>query len=169
VKKLAGMLEGTTKRSVQEMAVAALAATAVAAEEEFTPYVGGVATLMAKCMALTEERLYSLRGRALECMGHMAIAVGRETFRPYFQVTMECACEGLTRDSTDLHEFAYAVFANLAKVMKEEFAPALPELVPHLIQVIGTDEGQLEPAEDAEKVSYRCAGSFQYIDPPHCF
>lgn len=152
VKKLAAMLESTTKRSVQEMAVAALAATAVAAEEEFTPYVGGVAALMTKCMALTEERLYSLRGRALECMGHMAIAVGRDTFRPYFQVTMECACEGLTRDSTDLHEFAYAVFANLAKVMKEEFAPALPELVPHLVQVIGTDEGQLEPAEEAENV-----------------
>jgi importin-4 len=155
VKKLAGMLEATTKRSVQEMAVAALAATAVAAEEEFTPYVGGVASLMTKCMVLTEERLYSLRGRALECMGHMAIAVGRETFRPYFQATMECACEGLTRDSTDLHEFAYAVFANLAKVMKEEFAPALPELVPHLVEVIGTDEGQLEPAEDAEEVSHQ--------------
>jgi importin-4 len=153
VKKLAAMLESTNKRSVQEMAVAALAATAVAAEEEFTPYVGGVAALMTKCMVLTEERLYSLRGRALECMGHMAIAVGRETFRPYFQVTMECACEGLTRDSTDLHEFAYAVFANLAKVMKEEFAPALPELLPHLVQVIGTDEGQLEPAEEAQNVS----------------
>lgn len=152
VRKLASMLERTSKRSVQEMAVAALAATAVAAEEEFTPYVGGVATLMAKCMALTEEKLYSLRGRALECMGHMAIAVGRDTFRPYFQVTMECACDGLTRDSTDLHEFAYAVFANLAKVMKDEFAPALAELVPHLVQVIGTDEGQLEPAEEAEKV-----------------
>ena len=50
----------------------------------------------------------------------------------------------------------YAVFANLAKVMKEEFAPALPELVPHLVQVIGTDEGQLEPAEDAEKVCCAC-------------
>ena len=152
VKKLAAMLEGSNKRSVQEMAVAALAATAVAAEEEFTPYVGGVAALMSKCMALSDENMFSLRGRALECMGHMAIAVGRETFRPYFQVTMECACEGLTRDSTDLHEFAYAVFANLSKVMKEEFAPALPELVPHLVTVIGTDEGSLEPAEEAEKV-----------------
>jgi hypothetical protein len=152
VKKLAAMLEGSNKRSVQEMAVAALAATAVAAEEEFTPYVGGVASLMSKCMALTDENMFSLRGRALECMGHMAIAVGRETFRPYFQVTMECACDGLTRDSTDLHEFAYAVFANLSKVMKEEFAPALPELVPHLVTVIGTDEGSLERAEEAEKV-----------------
>jgi importin-4 len=152
VRKLAAMLEGTTKRSVQEMAVAAMAATAVAAEEEFTPYVAGVASLMEKLMVLHEERLFSLRGRALECMGHMAIAVGRDTFRPYFQATMQCACEGLTTNSTDLQEFAYAVFANLAKVMKDEFAPALPDLVPHLIQVIGTDEGQLEPADQAEKV-----------------
>lgn len=153
VKKLAAMLESTTKRSVQEMAVAALAATAVAAEEEFTPYVGGVAALMKNCMLLQEERLYSLRGRALECMGHMAIAVGRDTFRPYFQSTMECAVDGLRLDSTDLHEFAYAVFANLAKVMKEEFSPALPELVPHLVAVIQQEEGKLEPAEEAEKVS----------------
>mmetsp|Transcript_3516 Transcript_3516/g.5285 ORF Transcript_3516/g.5285 Transcript_3516/m.5285 type:complete len:1075 (+) Transcript_3516:184-3408(+) len=151
VRKLAAMLEGTTKRSVQEMAVAALAATAVAAEEEFTPYVAGVAALMTKLMALTDEKMYTLRGRALECMGHMAIAVGRDAFRPYFSSTMQCACEGLTFDSTDLHEFAYAVFANLAKVMGEEFSPVLGELVPHLVTVIGADEGQLEQAEEDEK------------------
>lgn len=146
VRKLASMLEATTKRSVQEMAVAALAATAVAAEEEFAPYVQGVASLMLKLMVLQDVHLFALRGRALECMGHMAIAVGRDTFRPYFADTMRCAMEGLTTESTDLQEFAYAVFANLAKVMKEEFAPALPELVPHLIKVIDMDEGQLQPA-----------------------
>ncbi len=154
VRKLAHMLESTNKRSVQEMAVAALAATAVAAEEEFTPYVSGIATLMTKLMTLHEEKLYSLRGRAMECMGHIAIAVGRDVFRPYFSATMQCACEGLQWESTDLHEFAYALFANLSKVMKEEFSPMLPQLVPHLVQVIGTDEGQLEPAEGDDEV--RC-------------
>jgi len=158
VKKLAAMLEGTTKRSVQEMAVAALAATAVAAEEEFAPYIGGVAALMSRLMVLTDEKLYTLRGRALECMGHMAIAVGKDNFRPYFQDTMRCACEGLTFDSTDLHEFAYAVFANIAKVMGEEFAPVLPELVPHLVKVIGEDEGQLEQAVEDK------AGQFSGLD-----
>mmetsp|Transcript_17104 Transcript_17104/g.39311 ORF Transcript_17104/g.39311 Transcript_17104/m.39311 type:complete len:1066 (+) Transcript_17104:110-3307(+) len=149
VKKLAGMLETTDKRSVQEMAVAALAATAVAAEEEFTPYIGGVANLMVKLMGLTEERMFSLRGRALECMGHMAIAVGRETFRPYYQMTMQCAHECIKSESTELHEFAYAVFANLSKVMKEEFAPALPLLVPHLLVVIADDEGSVVEAENS--------------------
>lgn len=160
VRKLASMLEATSKRSVQEMAVAALAATAVAAEEEFSPYVAGVAALMTKLMGLTEEHMFSLRGRALECMGHIAIAVGRDTFRPYFASTMQCALEGLSMDSTDLHEFAYAVFANLSKVMGEEFAPILPELVPHLVLVIGADEGQLEAVRDAEEGG----GQFNALD-----
>jgi hypothetical protein len=144
VKKLAHMLETTSKRSVQEMTVAALAATAVAAENEFAPYIDGIATLMFRLITLREEKLFSLRGRALECMGHMAIAVGKDTFRPYFTQTMQSACEGLTFDSTDLHEFAYALFANLSKVMEEEFSPCLPELVPHLFGVIGQDEGSIE-------------------------
>lgn len=152
VKKLASMLETTTKRSVQEMAVAAIAATAVAAEDEFAPYIEGIATLMQKLMALTDENMFSLRGRALECMGHMAIAVGKEHFRPYFSNTMVCACEGLTFDSTDLHEFAYAVFANLSKVMGEEFAPVLPELVPYLTKAIDADEGQIQQEVEEEKV-----------------
>jgi hypothetical protein len=62
------------------MAVVALAVTAVAAEEEFTPYVQGVATLMTKLRQVRDVNLYSLRGHALECMGHMAIAVGKYTF-----------------------------------------------------------------------------------------
>ena len=105
---------------------------------------------MAKLMQLKDEKTFSLRGRALECMGHIAIAVGKDTFRPYFQSTMQCACEGLTFESTDLHEFAYAAFANLSKVMGDEFSPVLQELVPHLITVISQDEGQLEKAEEAQ-------------------
>lgn len=151
VRKLASMLETSSKRSVQEMTVAALAATAVAAEVEFAPYIEGVATLMQKLMSLNDEKMFTLRGRALECMGHVAIAVGRDHFRPYFSNTMVCACEGLTFDSTDLHEFAYAVFANLSKVMKDEFAPVLNELVPHLAKAINQDEGQLEQSVEEEK------------------
>lgn len=148
VRKLAQMLESTTKRSVQEMSVAALAATAVAAEDDFGPYVSGVAELMSKMMVLREEKLFSLRGRALECMGHIAIAVGKEVFRPYFASTMQCACEGLTFDSTELHEFAYAVFANLSKVMELEFSPCLGDLVPHLLEVLKQDDGMLEKQEE---------------------
>ena len=151
IRKLATMLENsTTKRSVQEMAVAAIAATAVAAEKDFIPYVAGIAALMEPRMAIMNESHFSLRGRALECMGHIAIAVGREHFRPYFATTMQRAIEGLSMNSTDLQEFAYAVFANLCTVMKEEFAPALPQLVPFLLKVIDLDEGQFKREADDE-------------------
>jgi hypothetical protein len=83
-------------------------------------------------------------------MGHIAIAVGKDVFRPYFAATMQCACEGLTFDNTELHEFAYAVFANLAKVMEQEFSPCLGDLVPHLLDVLKQDEGLLERQEENE-------------------
>ena len=150
VRKLAHMLEVTQKRSVQEMSIAALAATAVAAEDEFAPYIDGVAKLMSKLMIITDEKLFSLRGRALECMGYLAIAVGKDHFRPYFSEAMRCACEGLTLDSTDLHEFAYAAFANMAKAMEGEFSPCLPELIPHLLTVMKQDDGCLEKQADAQ-------------------
>uniref|UniRef100_A0A7S1BKP6 Importin N-terminal domain-containing protein n=2 Tax=Corethron hystrix TaxID=216773 RepID=A0A7S1BKP6_9STRA len=150
VRKLVQMLETSTRRSVQEMSVAALAATAVAAEAEFTPYVPGVAAMLEKMMSTKDEKLIGLRGRSLECMGHIAIAVEKEVFRPYFVGTMTCACDGLTTDNTDLHEFAYAAFANLSKVMGEEFTPCIAELVPHLVKVIG-ECNELEEAEEKDQ------------------
>ena len=66
---------------------------------------------------------------------------------------------------------AYAVFANLSKVMELEFAPVLDDLVPHLCQVIGADEGQLEAAEadDAEKVRNSCNKISWYYRTWHGF
>ncbi|GMH91126.1 hypothetical protein TL16_g11966, partial [Triparma laevis f. inornata] len=140
-RKLVGMLEVATRKCVKEMSVAALAATAVAAEKEFIPYLPVVANMMGQLMALAKEEDYPLKGRAMECMGHMAVAVEKEAFRPYFQHTMQFTCEALTLDSIELHEYAYAVFANLSKVMEREFSPVLPELVPHLWKLIGDEDG----------------------------
>lgn len=138
--KLVSMLESTKHKAVQEMSVAAISATAVAAEKEFIPYLPGVAAIMSRLMNLNDEKTFPLKGRAMESMGHMAVAVEKDAFRPYFEMTMQCCCHALTLDSTELHEYAFAVFANLSKVMEREFSPVLPELVPHLLAVIsGSD------------------------------
>ena len=153
VRKLAHMLETTSKRSIQEMTIAAIASLAVASEEEFEPYTQVVAGFMGRLMVLQDEKLYPLRGRALECMGHIAVAVGKDAFRPYFADTMKCACEGLTLDSTELQEFAYALFSNLAKVMESEFSPCLGELVPHLLMIIKQEESTFEAIKNENDVS----------------
>ncbi len=144
MEKLVSMLQGATRKCVQEMAVAAIAATAVAAEKEFTPYLDGVARLMMTLMNLSEEAQYPLKGRAMECMGHLAVAVEKEAFRPYFIETVKVSAHSLSLDSTDLHEYAFAVFANLSKVMEREFSGVLPELVPHTLEVIKKEDGGIE-------------------------
>lgn len=154
VRKLGSMLEHVTGGRVQEMAVAAMAATAVAAEKEFQPYIANVVQVLRPYLSMTTENAFTLRGRALECMGHMAIAVGKEAFRPYLEATVTCAMEGLQFDSTDLQEFAFAVFANLAKIMEDEFAPALPQLVPFLVNILEQDEGQLEKANNTDTAGF---------------
>jgi hypothetical protein len=134
---------------------------AVAAEEEFTVFLPNVASLILQLIdiPITQDAnsnannskisgQNSLRGRALECFGHMAIAVGKDAFAPYFGRVMSAAAVGLSSDDTDLHEFAYVLFANLSKVMEHDFAPVLPELVPHLLKVVESNDGALEWAEN---------------------
>jgi hypothetical protein len=149
--RLVVMLEHSTQKSVREMTVGAIAATAVAAELEFIPYLPGVANIMQRFISLNEVEHFPLKGRALECMGHMAVAVEKEAFRPYFTQTVAVAGHALNLDDLELHEFVYALFANLAKVMEREFSPVLPELVPRLLAVVDKSDGGLEAIDAGPK------------------
>ena len=162
VQKLVQLLSTSQRRSIQEMSVAALSAVAVAAEEEFSVYLPHIAPMLLQLIELPivadtsdQKQNNSLRGRALECFGHMAIACGKSSFSPYFTPVMKSAAQGLSSEDTDLHEFAYVLFANLAKVMEEEFGPVLPELVPHLLKVVESEDGALEWAENVSILLYR--------------
>jgi hypothetical protein len=145
MQRLVLMLQ-TPKRAVQEMSVAAIAATAIAAEKSFLPYLEGVATMMMQMLTITAEPMLMLRGRALECMGHIAIAVEKESFAPYVKPCMISATQALKIDSLDLHEYSYTFFANLSKVMGESFGEFVPELVPHLLGEVRATDG-----DDASK------------------
>src|SRR5690349_8554080 len=77
------------KMAVQEAAIGAIAATATGAEENFAPYLHQVAPLMAQLLPVTDERMLRLRGRAMDCMARMALAVGRDHFAPYVDVSLQ--------------------------------------------------------------------------------
>ncbi len=135
------MLE-TPKKSVQEMTVAAIAATAIAAENDFNPYVAMVYRYIGQLLTITAEPMLGLRGRALECMGHIAIAVGADAFAPYVEASMASAIQGLGMDSVDLHEYSYTFFANLSKVFGGRMAPYVPDLVNHLLGAVAEKDGE---------------------------
>lgn len=149
MQQLATLLRSESKRS-QEMALSGIGAVAVAAESDFAPYTPGICNLLTQLIGLTEPKQLSLRGRALECLGHIAVAVEEATFAPYFEVCMHSALHALTLNDDALKEHSYVFFANSAKVMgpSGSFARYLPTVVPTLIEVV--NESELVPGDDDE-------------------
>ncbi|KAH8049926.1 hypothetical protein JL722_11711 [Aureococcus anophagefferens] len=65
----------------------------------------------------------------LEALGHVALAVGAARFAPYRDRALAAAAQNLELDSTELASIRDGFFAN-AKVMRGDFGPLLPQLVP---------------------------------------
>ena len=99
-------------------------------------------------MFVSEPELFHLRGRALECLGHIAVAVGHDVFMPYFEMGMQAAMQGVQFEDDNLKEYAYTFIANVAKVMGHNFDHLLETLVPHLLEVIS--EAELTSGEQEE-------------------
>jgi hypothetical protein len=98
-------------------------------------------------MFLTEPSLFMMRGRALECLGHIAVAIGCESFAPYFELGMQ----GISLRDEGLQEYSYIFVANCAKVVGERLNAYLPTIIPHLLEVVGESELSYLVAEDDEE------------------
>ena len=123
------------KLPVQEMAIGAISASATGAEEKFLPYVSTIAPLMMMILPQTDEKIWGLKGRAMDCVARMALAVGKDHFRPYITPALQAAAQCLEIGALELKEDAFIFFSNMVRVIGEEFAPHLPGLVPQLFQV----------------------------------
>lgn len=158
-------LVSTSKPRVQLMAISAIGSTAVGAEAAFAPYFTTTASLMEQFLVITDPKFFALRGRALECMGYMAIAVEAEVFAPVFEASMKYALESLTLDDMELSDFVFAFFCNISKVFREEFALYLPSVLPPLIAAILMDDGmQVKGGKNASQESSALA-NFDDADP----
>ena len=79
----------TDNRATQEIIISTISAIAFAAEDSFLPFFQSSATLVSQLLFATEEDLLTLRGRSLECMGSMALAVGFDAFQPFIETCMQ--------------------------------------------------------------------------------
>ena len=66
-----------------------------AAEAAFQPYVPPVVELLQGPLMAAEEGAVTIRGRALECMGHIALGVGKDNFAPFLALAFQSAEQGL--------------------------------------------------------------------------
>ena len=137
-------------RSSKEIVLAAIAATAVAAELDFLPYASHTIEMLKPLIFLTEPENFEVRGRALECFGHIAIAIGTDNFLPYFDIGLQSVIQAIQINDENLKEFSYIYIANAAKACNNGFNVHLPSLVGHLLDVIRESEAELIDGDDSE-------------------
>jgi len=137
--KLANLLS-SSQRTTQEMALSAIAATSLAAEADFLPYSEAICGIIGQLIFITEPAMFSLRGRALECLGHIGLAIGSSYFTRYFEQGMQSATQGVQLNDESLKEYSFVFVANCAKVMGTAYGPYLASLIPYLLEVINESE-----------------------------
>lgn len=144
-----GQLAQSKIPAVQEAAVRALAATAIAAEEEFQPYVDDMMAFLEPLLVLYDkEEIWSA---AIGCIGHIAVAVGRELFKPaYYELGMKAVMEGVKSESHKIVESSLIHVANMAKLMKKDFEPMMKELMPYIFEVFNEKEFEIEDRNDED-------------------
>lgn len=92
-----------------------------------------------------------MRGRSLECLGHIAIALGRTEFQPYFQIGMQSCTQGVSLNDEDLKEHSFLFIANVVKAMKSDFAPFIEGVVPYLCEMAQEPELTAKGGDDDDE------------------
>ena len=152
---------------VMEHSLAAVSSAAMVAEKDFVPFYAhfmpGVKQIISQC---TDEHQKKLRGKAIECLGMMAQAVGKEAFAPEVAPVMEALLRLLEVEKLSSvdpqHPFVVECMARICKVMGRSFAPYLPRIIPSLIvsarisdACVVVNEGELNPYAGKEGYSTR--------------
>jgi hypothetical protein len=138
--KLVGLLTRGDRRT-QEVVIPVISGAAVAAKAEFMPYVPTLLPLMKQLMEAKSDDLLLLRGTATECVGLIAVSIGKNLFGPFVDGFLRLALSSLEEvDKAEMREYTYRFFENLSTTLGEDFATCLPVIVPLLTKTISADD-----------------------------
>ncbi|KAJ3554370.1 hypothetical protein NM688_g3146 [Phlebia brevispora] len=128
----------TPKRYVQEQAITTLAMVADASEATFAKHYSTIMPLLLNVLQNANTPDYkTLRVKAMECAGLIAIAVGRDIFRPDSATLIEqlMRIQNSPHDPADtmLDHYLIATWAKVCQALGPEFEPYLPVVMPPLL------------------------------------
>ncbi|KAI0761084.1 ARM repeat-containing protein [Trametes elegans] len=128
------------KRYVQEQVITTLAMVADASEATFAKHYSSIMPLLLNVMQNANGPEYrKLRVKAMECAGLIAIAVGRDVFRPdsrtFVELLMRIQNSPVDPNDTMLGHSLIATWAKVCQALGEEFEPYLPVVMPPLLRV----------------------------------
>lgn len=138
-------LLSTGQRRVQEQAVTAVASVADVAESDFAPFYDAFIPGLKDLLRLSGGKEYRmLRGKAMECVSLIGVAVGKEKFGADAKEVMELLIatqQGAELDADDPQvSFMLQACARICKCLGEHFQPYLQFVVPPLLA-----SAQLDP------------------------
>jgi len=135
--KLVELLQGGV-RIVQEQAITAIASVADCAEEMFAPYYGSIMPTLKQMLlqcASKEQRL--LRGKTMECISLIGIAVGKDIFKADAKEVMDMflATQNNAMDPDDPQaSYLLQAWGRVAKALGPDFIPYLNFVMPPLLR-----------------------------------
>ena len=159
--QLASLMQ-TQHRQASQQAVTSVAAIALAIGELFRPYYPEFMPRLMQVLSLPLQQLGAkMRGKTLECISLVGVAVGPDIFREDAKQTMALivsqmqAAQGGAEAAVDEEHMNYLHQAcgRICRALKNEFVPYLPALLPGLFRsVAATPDMKLadDDADDAE-------------------
>lgn len=136
LQKLVFLLQ-SGKKIVQEQAVTAIAAVADCAEENFNKYYDTFIPYLKSLLAHATDKEYRmLRGKTIECISLIGVAVGKEKFAPDAKEIMELMIRtqssNLEPDDPQV-SFLLQSWARICRCLGQDFVPYLPHVMPPLL------------------------------------
>jgi len=129
-------LLGCGDLSVEAKAVSALASAAIAGKQAFIPHFQRSAEGLLALMARTDEEGLSVRAMATDCLGHIAVSIGREAFAPALDESLRLAVEGVHLEHIEVIEYSFSFFGNIAKLLGAELEPLVPQIFDVIKEVV---------------------------------
>lgn len=136
---------GYTKNNtvgVQKWTLEILSAVVIAADSEIDQYFDG---LMEPCEAIyknTPLKENQLKAQALDTIGHLAKAVGRDRFAPYLEYYTQQSLDIIQQESDQysMRESAFGYLCAISKFLKDEMAEIIPTIVNACMYTINRDD-----------------------------
>ncbi|KAL6943318.1 hypothetical protein ACO0RG_002311 [Hanseniaspora osmophila] len=127
------------KTYVQEQALTTIAFIANAAEKKFIKYYDTLMPLLINVLKTdtgAENRV--LKGKCMECSTLIALAVGKQKFSTYSQELIDCFIryqkDDEMKNDDPITSYLEHSWSRLCRLMREDFIPFLPIVLPPLIE-----------------------------------
>jgi importin-4 len=137
---------------VQSVVLSTVSSIASASGSLFTPYFSAVASsLLSILVQPTTDELAKIQCSAMECLGHAAVAVGKQQFEQFAVPATNAVLNAMKTDRSDLAENGFVFFACMITLYGPQLGESMIAMIANqCFQVLGKDE-EFEIVEEEQK------------------